>query len=361
MIVAVVIATVIPLGFLFFLRWLNFYDTGNLRALLISLSWGVAASFASLQVNTFVSGFVSYMLMVVLFAPAIEEALKSLPLVYLVSRSSFTYFVDGAIYGFATGTAFAIVENLFYLSSVNEGQAITLALGRVLSTSLMHGSACALVGISLGFLRHGRGFARVFSLFLGWAAAISLHTAFNYLLLNFATPYSIISAMILGLGGLAAVAAFIFWGLRRERLWLKDALQINMGVSARESAVIQQMDELEILLAPVRERFGKEKCQQVESFLKLQVQLGIKRREFDVIDDEKKLLMLENSLAKLQEEMDDLRCKVGIYCMSYVRTIIPPETEPIWSQLAKTIDAKEPAVNSCMWGKLSKRIDQQKE
>ncbi len=227
------------------------------------------------------------MLMVVLFAPANEEALKSLSLVYLVSRSSFTCFVDGAIYGFATGTAFAIVENLFYLSNVNESQAIALAMGRVLSTSLMHGSACALVGISLGFFRHDRDFARVFSLFLGWAAAISLHAAFSYLLLNVATPYSIITAMMLDLGGLASVAAFIFWGLRRERLWFKDALQINMGGSAQESAVIQQMDELEILLAPVRERFGKEKCQQLESFFKLQVQLGIKRREFDVIDDKR--------------------------------------------------------------------------
>ncbi len=71
--------------------------------------------------------------------------------------------------------------------------------------------------------------------------------------------------------------------------------------------------------------------------------------------------MLKNSLSKLQEEMDDLRCEVGICCMSYVRTIIPPETEPIWAQLAKAIDAQEPAANSCVWGKLSKRIDQQKE
>jgi len=356
MIIPAIIAIAIPLVFLYLVRWLDLYASGSFKVLLICLGWGVAAVLLALQVNTFVGDIVGFGLLVVLFAPIIEEILKSLVLIYLVRRPSFTYFVDGAIYGFAAGIAFAVLENLLYLSRAGAGEALFLALGRALSTSLMHGSASAMVGIALGRLRYGRGFTRMLSLVLGWAAAMSLHIAFNNALSRIPGTFSIIVAILLGLGGLGLVAAFIFWGLSQERRWLKETLGLGVGVSSQESAVVQQMSDLDVLLMPVGERFGEEKRKQVEAFLKLQAQLGIKRKQQELTRDEKQRQDLGTQVFALQKEMDALRREVGVYCMSYVRSILPPETEPIWSRLGESLTGKQEPAGPSLWGTLGKKM-----
>ncbi len=357
MVIPAIVAIAIPLFFLYLVRWLDLYASGSFKVLLVCLGWGMMAFFLALQVNTYVGGIVGYGALVILFAPIIEEILKSSVLIYLVRRPSFTYFVDGAIYGFAAGTAFAVLENVLYLSRAGAGEALFVALGRALSTSLMHGSASALVGIALGGLRYGRGPIRFLSLFLGWAAAMSLHVAFNNSLSRVPGSFSIMIAIVLGLGGVGMVAAFIFWGLRQERRWLKDTLGLGVGVSSQESAVVQQMSDLDVLLAPIGERFGEAKRKQVESFLKLQAQLGIKRKQQEMTQNEKQRQDLGNQVAALQKEMDGLRRDVGVYCMSYVRSILPPETEPIWSRLGENLAGKETSTGPSLWSTIGNKMD----
>lgn len=359
MIIAAVVAVAIPLVFLYLVRWLDLYASGSFKVLLVCLGWGVAAFFLALGANTLAGNLIGYFLLPILVAPVIEEILKSSVLIYLVRRPSFTYFVDGAIYGFAAGIGFSVLENLLYLSRSGADEAIFLALGRALSTSLMHGSATALVGIALGRMRYGRGRTRLLSLIMGWAAAMFLHILFNNVLTQVPSPYSIIGAIILGLGGVGLVAAFIFWGLRQERGWLKETLGLKMGVSSGEAAVIQKMDELEILLDPVNKRFGREKGRQVADFLKLQAQIGIKRKQQEMTQDVKQRKQLASQIAASQAEMDRLRREVGVYCMSYVRSIIPPQTEPLWSRLGESMDKQEKPAGPNLWNRLGDRMSTQ--
>jgi len=359
--VAAAIAIALPLMFLYLVRWLDLYASGSFKVLLVCLGWGMAAFFAAYYANTFAGGFVSFGMLVVVVAPAIEELLKSAVLVYLVRRPSFTYFVDGAIYGFAAGIAFAVLENLLYLSRAGADVAISLAVARGLSTSLMHGSASALVGIALGSLRYGRGPARVTSLLLGWAAAISLHVSFNSVLHYTSGTLSVIAAVLIGFTGIAIVAAFVFWGLSQERRWLKETLGLGVGVSSQESAMVQQMTELDELLVPVGQRFGEEKRKQVAAFLKLQAQLGIKRKQQEMTRDEAQRRELGETVSAMQKEMDGLRRDVGVYCMSYVRSILPSETEPIWSRLGESLAGKEsPSSGASLWNTLGDRMDREK-
>src|SRR5512136_318552 len=116
MILGIVIAIAVPLGFLALVRWLDLYASGSLKGVLVCLGWGMVAFWLALRINSYVIEFVGYNLLVALYAPIVEEIAKSVILVYYVRRSDFTYFVDGAIYGFAAGTAFAVFENMFYLS-----------------------------------------------------------------------------------------------------------------------------------------------------------------------------------------------------------------------------------------------------
>lgn len=351
----IAIAVAVPLVFLYLVRWLDLYASGSFKVVLVCLGWGGVAFLGAYFANTFALGFVGFTLLATLVAPINEEILKSLALVYLVRRPSFTYFVDGAVYGFAAGTAFAVLEAVLYVTRSGADEGLGLSLARGFSTSLMHGSSSALVGIALGRMRFGRGIARPASLLMGWAAAMALHITFNNVV-NSQSGFTVIFAVLLGLGGLGLVATFIFWGLREEGRWLKETLGVGVGVSSGESAVVQKMADLDLLLEPVEQRFGPEKRKQVESFVRLQAQLGLKRKAQEMTPDPRLRQQLAAQVETMREEIDALRHAVGVYCMSYVRSILPPETEPLWGRLGQTIEAHEPTSGRSLWGTLGEKM-----
>ncbi len=357
MIWGIIVAVAVPLLFLAFVRWLDLYASGSIKGVIVCFGWGIIAFWLALQINSYILGFVSFTLLVTLVAPIVEEICKSLILVYYVRRSDFTYFVDGAIYGFATGACFAILENMLYLSRADEQMGLLVAVSRAFSTALMHGSATALVGIALGRLRYGRGISRFASLFLGWGAAMMLHITFNNVVNLSAGGLTMLFALGIGLGGVVLIGAFIFWGLAEERRWLNETLNSQVGVSAGESAVVQKLDDLDRLLEPVGKSFGEDKRKQVEAFLKLQAQLGLKRKVQTLTPDPKLRAELDAQIGSLRQEIDNVRRGLGVYCMSYVRSILPPETEPLWGRLGQTLETRAASSKKSLWSTLEEKTN----
>ena len=361
MIPAIIVAVVIPLLFLFLVRRLDLYASGSFAAVLLCMGGGIAAFLAASMINSALLPFFGYLLIVTLVAPIVEEVLKSLLLIYFVRQPDFTYFVDGAIYGFAAGIAFAVVENLRYLSNLPPTAAATdglmLAVTRAFSTSLMHGSASALVGVALGRFRFGRGRTRFAALALGWGAAMALHLAFNNLISSNLGLLTIVLAVALGLGGLLLNILLIRWGLQEERRWLQETLTQQVGVSRGEAAVVQEFAKLDRLLAPVAQRFGAEKRQQVESFLRRQAQLGLKRKVEALTPDPTLRADMAAEVAALRQEVDELRRAIGVYCMSYVRSILPPAGEPLWDRLNTTLADPPRTSQSSLWRTLNSKLN----
>jgi RsiW-degrading membrane proteinase PrsW (M82 family) len=353
MIIPALVAIVLPIVFLYLVRWLDLYASGSFRGVLLCFGWGIVAFGLSLATNTFIASSVVKDLTVVLtiIGPIVEEIYKSLLLIYFVRRSDFTYFVDGAIYGFSIGIGFAVVENIFYLAGGAADQGLLVALGRVFSTSLMHGSATALVGIALGRQRFGHGMHRGLTSALGWVAAIALHITFNSVVRYQSGLAALIMLVGIGLGGLALVAVFIFWGLSEEKRWLRESLNLDVGVSEKESEVVQKMDNLDALLAPVAETFGPQKRKDVEAFLRLQAQLGLKVKVQALSTDSKLSEELSAQIASMRVQMDALRRAVGVYCMSYVRMIIPTDVVSMYVQL-ESMEVKETLAKGSMWSTL---------
>ncbi|HET7377560.1 MAG TPA: PrsW family glutamic-type intramembrane protease, partial [Anaerolineae bacterium] len=109
-IIPAIVAIVIPLGFLYLVRWLDLYASGSFKTVLICFAWGWVAFLLALQTNNAVltNTDIEFITVLTFVAPIVEEIFKSLILVYFVQRPEFTYFVDGAIYGFAAGTGFSV-------------------------------------------------------------------------------------------------------------------------------------------------------------------------------------------------------------------------------------------------------------
>lgn len=338
--VAYAIALLLPLGFLYLVRIQDLYGQGQFKHVLLSFGWGLVAFGLAYGANNLAfeamgSTRAAETTLRITVAPIAEEILKSLILIALARRM--TYFVDGAIYGFAAGIAFSILENFLYLSRATGGSAGAQMLARAFSTCLMHGSASALVGIAIGRFRYGHGASRPLSALLGWAAAIGLHMAFNRLVNARLSAATVAGTLGLGLGGVALIVVFIRWGLAQEKRWIAETLGSGSGVTRGEVAVVRQYDRIDELLEPIVERFGEEKAEMVEEFLLKQAHLGIKRKAQTMSQDPDDKKELKRQIAALHQEMEAIRKQVGVYCMTYVRTIFPEDAVACWTMLEQRV------------------------
>jgi len=114
------------------------------------------------------------------FAPLVEEILKGLFLVYLIRTHRVGFMVDAGIQGFAVGTGFALLENVYYARALGDFVPV-LWVVRGLGTAIMHGSATAIVGIVSKDLadRHAMPALRLF--LPGLLIAVLVHSFFNHL------------------------------------------------------------------------------------------------------------------------------------------------------------------------------------
>ena len=347
----IAVAVGVPLVFLALVRRLDLYASGRFDMVVACFLSGLAVfavareinnqAVAVLMVRYDLTGPEAVDWIKRAIAPLVEEVLKSVCLLYFVRRTSFTYFVDGAIYGFAAGTAFAVIENVHYCGPA--GDPLGCGVNRALSVSLMHGCASALVGVSLGRFRYSRGAARVVSLLLGWSVAIALHTAFNNAFADVSADATLGMAIGTGLAGVSLVATFIYWGLRDERAWLRETLHLGAGVSGAESRIVQELADLNTLLAPVEARFGEDARDRVAEFLRLQVLLGLKLKAQALSRSDGSRSDLAAEIGPLRDRIDNLRRAIGVYCMVYVRAILPGDDEPLWGRLSQALeDAPEP-------------------
>ena len=335
-IAALLIATAIPLLFLYLIHTLDLYGTGSSRAIILSFCWGAVSVFIAFAVYQPVHdrlGLFDDVSLLVYFAPFLEETLKTLILLYLVRRPTFTYFVDGAVYGFAVGIGFAVFENYLYVIQ-NLDMGMGAALGRVLSTNLMHASAGAIVGIALGLSRFRRFSRRAFFLLVGLLLAVLFHAGFNNLLINAGVQSLFLYAAGIGTSGVAFIALVIRRGLAVEKAWISETLGAADRVTAAEAAAVRRLGHADGFLEPLTAIFGAEKAAKIVELLILQAQLGILRKTLDRAQGSVATHnALAKQLARKQEEMEAARRSVGAYTMASLRILFPEEGSPMWQRL----------------------------
>jgi hypothetical protein len=290
-------------------------------------------------------------------APAVEEIFKSLILLYLVRRAATTSFVDGAIYGFASGIGFAIVENMLFLSRVDVNTGVVLGTLRAFLSSVLHGSTSALVGMAVSGFPLGRVNNPLLAWLVGLVAAIAIHTAYNNVAFHHfvfgQTGYLVLAAI--AFMALFAVAAAILWGLRAERRRMRRSLGKKVGVAKGEAMLLRKIDDLDDLLAPIEERYGEVKREQVANALLLSAQLALKEEQIRKTRDPELRAELAPQITELKRELKQARHDVGIYIMSYVRSIMPKTSWSIWARLEQSMAKIEPGGTN-LWAALQARL-----
>lgn len=339
LVVSIAIAMIVPVIFLFALRSFDLHKTVKFGRNLITLACGVVAYLLAAQINPAIAdaGWLEWRQVVRFVAPIVEEILKSLILVYLVTRADFNYVVDGALYGFGAGIGFAIIENVEYVQG-NIEFALVIALARVFSTNLMHATSSGLIGTSLAFHRGSQNKKRGLLVVIGgYLLAIFFHGVFNTMVnagafLAFAIIYGVVGAILIWF--------VIRHGMDAQKGWVGEKLGMEDRVTKEETRAVTSIDKMvETLIEPFQERFGDEKVPLVKELMYKQAEMGIKRKLLDATPSPTKRKEVEEIILGLYKEMEVLRKEIGMYQMMFVREVYLGQEIRLWDRLDSLIAA----------------------
>ncbi len=185
-VVAAVAVSILPV-FLFLgaLVLIDSYKLVALRAILLSVLAGAVAALASYGVNIWLRDALGldvarYSMYV---APIVEESLKAAFVIYLLQSSKVGFVVDAAIHGFAIGTGFGFLENLYYLQASSDATLWTWIV-RGFGTAIMHGGTTAIVAMVSKTFHNRLDRFGPHLLLPGLSVAVVLHSLYNHFLLH---------------------------------------------------------------------------------------------------------------------------------------------------------------------------------
>lgn len=363
---AYIIGIGIPLFAVYIMYSFDLFETGKASTLLICLAWGGFSVLLALQVNNFVLGLTNYEITVRVLAPIIEELIKSVMLFIFVTRPRFRYIVDGAVYGFASGIGFAVIENILYIRN-NPSAALGLAVARALSTSLMHATTSALIGIALGHLRRSTSNTKFIWALGGFVPAILIHIGYNNIVNVLDGTTLLLVAIGIGVMGFALISYQMRRGVTEEKKRFSQTLGIGVGVTDSERRAVQELggNAIENILAELGAYFGQDKADAIRRLLVLQANIGILQNNLSAKVSDRLRKAWEAEIAGKRAEMDVIRHALGLYVMSFVRGVFPDEDVSIAEALKKEYTQFDPTqvhtfdmfVNA---GKLSGALDPDK-
>jgi protease PrsW len=244
------------------------------RTILGLVAIGALAAGASYGVNVFASqrfagGFEAYSRYV---SPWIEEALKAAVLLFLIRTRRVGLPVDAGIAGFAIGSGFAMIENLYYLES-RPGIALGVQVIRGFGTAIMHGGTSTVLAMISVTLYERRPNAGLYLLLPGYLAAVALHSGFNFLLVKPAL------AAIATLLALPLVVYLVFQNSEKSlREWLDEDLdsKVELLELINKGAFLESRAGR--MLRALRDRFRGEDLADMLCLLRLHGELALRAK-----------------------------------------------------------------------------------
>ncbi|MGO9802867.1 MAG: PrsW family glutamic-type intramembrane protease [Steroidobacteraceae bacterium] len=314
--------------FLVGLVQLDAFKLLRLRTVLLLMAAGAVAAGVGYLVNNyeyahFRGDFADYSRWA---APWIEEGLKALVIVFLIRTRRVGLPVDAGIAGFALGTGFALIENLYYLTS-RPDTALAVQVVRGFGTAIMHGGTATVLAMISVMLYEQRPHGGPLLLLPGFLAAVALHAGFNFLLVK-----PVLAALAM-LGVLPPVIYLVFAQSERGlRNWLETDLDSKMQLLQSINAGTFLDSNAGRYLQTLRDRFRGEDLADMLCCLRLHGELALRAEG---------LLLLRESGAEelpLDEEVRDklaelaaLKRTIGPAGVLALRPLMMATGKDIWA------------------------------
>ena len=284
--------------FLAGLVYLDSYRLVGLRPVLLTIAMGGVAAIAAYGVNQSLLDrtaldLADYSRFV---APLTEEMLKALIVVGLIRLNRVGFLVDAAIFGFAVGAGFALVENLYFLYQLPQTH-IGVWIVRGFGTAIMHGGATAIFAVASRAMISQKRHWGLSAYLPGLLVAVVVHAVFNQFF---------VSPVLNTIGVLVCLPILLSLVFRQSEKLVEDWLDIGFDSDTELLELINSGDlsrsHVGQYLTSLKEKFDGPVVADLLCYLRIHVELALRAKGllmmresgFDVAAD-------AETRAKLQE------------------------------------------------------------
>ncbi|MBA3298108.1 MAG: PrsW family intramembrane metalloprotease [Acidobacteria bacterium] len=245
-----------------------------IRFVVQALIAGAVAALAALLINGQLLDTVgvSHAMLTRVIAPAGEELLKLVFVVYAIRRKRVGFPVDAAILGFAVGAGFALVENTYYLNAISS-RSVALWLVRGFGAAILHGATTAIAAIVAQSLASTRPQPGLSVFVPGALAAIAIHALYN----QFVLP-PVVATLLL----LAALPPLVLLTFSRSEHSTRDWMSAGLDLDVELLRLVLSDDfgqtRLGGYLHELRSRFPGPVVADMFCLMRLELELGIRAK-----------------------------------------------------------------------------------
>jgi RsiW-degrading membrane proteinase PrsW (M82 family) len=314
------------LCFLGALVYLDSYKLVRVRWILFTIAIGgvIAGSSYFIHTSLLDATEMEYAQYVRYISPPIEEALKGLIIVGLLRLNRIGFLVDAAIFGFAAGAGFSMIENLYFLQLLEESH-IGVWIVRGFGTAIMHGGATAILAVSYRALIRQENRSYIVAFLPGLLVAAIIHSLFNHF---FFSPINNALTVLIVLPAMLTVV------YRQSERAVANWLDVGFDADTELLELINSgqfsTSKVGLYLMTLKEKFRGEIVADLLCYLRLHVELAIRA---------KGLLMMresgfanevgEETRAKL-EEMKFLEGSIGATGKLALKPFLQMSRKDLW-------------------------------
>lgn len=325
-IVRIALALLPVVLFLAALQALDSYKLVSLRAVSTALLAGALAAGVCFAINSVVFvQFPRYADQYARFgAPVVEEAAKALYWIFLIATARVAFMADSAICGFAVGAGFALIENIFYLHTL-QGEGLGIWVVRGFGTAIMHGGVTAIGATISAYLLDSRQWRGVRLFAPGVLAAIVLHSFFNQ------SVQAPVVSMTLAVAGVPVVLGGVLYLSEQSlRTWLG-------GKMDRDIEVLNMIESNEFLqtrvgayLMSLQEAFPPELRGDMLSLLQLTTELSMRAKGELMVREAGIEPAPDPEMDSLFAELRYLEKSIGPTGMLAIRPLLSQTPRDLW-------------------------------
>jgi hypothetical protein len=256
--------------------------------------------------------------------PLFEEIAKGLVIVILLRKHRIGFLVDAAILGFAVGTGFAVVENLYFLEELAHAN-VGVWIVRGFGTALLHGGVQAIFAVMLLAISDRRGKLDFGALLPALGAAWLLHAAFNQFVLP---PIWQTLAMLVVL---PPVMMFVF--ARSEKAvshWLGEGFEADRHLLEVLDSGLFRGSPQGVYLRGLRAHFSGEVVADMLCVLRLHVELALRAKGLLLMRENGIEVPMDEDTRARFEELRYLEKSVGPTGMRALRPLLHVSPRDLW-------------------------------
>lgn len=325
-VLAIAVSVLPVFAFLGALVLIDSYKLVALRATLLSVAAGMVAGLAAYGANIWLrpalgldwNQYSRYV------APVVEEPLKAVFVVYLLQRNKVGFVVDAAIHGFAIGTGFAFLENLYYVQASADATLWTWVV-RGFGTAIMHGGTTSIVAMVSKALQNRSDVFRLSLVLPGLGVAVVLHALYNQFLLH---PVLAAALIVLVFPALSVVV--FQQSERATKAWLGTGFDTDQELLKAVHTGQVSGTPVGRYIATVKSRFPAEVIVDMMCFLRLRAELAIRAKGVLMMREAGFDAAPDPSVKDKLEELRYLEKSIGKTGLRALHPFVHTSTRDLW-------------------------------